>query len=181
MNRRRYDLVMAIYPNTRGFAFVLFEGSLSPVDWQVVEVRGRNKNKKCLEAIARRLAQFTPDALVLEDISRTGTRRARRIRELNEMTLELAWEAGIPAFMLPWDQIRQQFGAGQPVTKRFIAVSIVKHLPVFERYLPPIRKPWMSEDPRMGLFNAAVLGVTFFTAILSHSQPVGAPLHDRCR
>jgi hypothetical protein len=39
MKRQRYSFVMAIYPNTRGFAFVLFEGPLSPVDWQAVEIR----------------------------------------------------------------------------------------------------------------------------------------------
>jgi hypothetical protein len=30
---RRYALVLAIYLNTRGFGFVLFEGHLSPFDW----------------------------------------------------------------------------------------------------------------------------------------------------
>jgi hypothetical protein len=37
ISRRRYDLVLAIYPQTRGFAFVLFEGWLSPVDWGIHE------------------------------------------------------------------------------------------------------------------------------------------------
>jgi len=42
---RRYALVLSIYPNTRGFAFVLFEGPLSPFDWGVKEVRGRGKHR----------------------------------------------------------------------------------------------------------------------------------------
>src|SRR5450432_1110765 len=32
---QRYELVLALYPNTRGFAFVLFQGHLSPFDWGV--------------------------------------------------------------------------------------------------------------------------------------------------
>jgi hypothetical protein len=39
---------------------------------------------------------------------------------------------------------------------------IAKHIPAFERYIPPPRKPWMSEDPRMGLFDAVALGLVFF-------------------
>jgi hypothetical protein len=37
-----------------------------------------------------------------------------------------------------------------------------KHIPAFERHVPPPRKPWMSEDARMGLFDAAALALIFF-------------------
>jgi hypothetical protein len=47
-------------------------------------------------------------------------------------------------------------------SKYAIAEAIAKHLPAFERHLPPQRKPWMSEDSRMGIFNAAALALTFF-------------------
>ena len=50
--RRRHDLVFAIYPQSRGFAFVLFEGWLAPVDWGVHEARGADKNTRCLARIA---------------------------------------------------------------------------------------------------------------------------------
>jgi hypothetical protein len=36
------------------------------------------------------------------------------------------------------------------------------HIPAFERYVPPPRKPWKSEDARMGIFDAAALALTFF-------------------
>ena len=29
-------------------------------------------------------------------------------------------------------------------------------------YVPPERKPWMSEDPRMGIFDAAALAWMYF-------------------
>ena len=36
---------------------------------------------------------------------------------------------------------------------------IASMLPALSHKLPPNRKPWMSEDPRMALFEAAALGV----------------------
>src|SRR6266853_643141 len=95
ISRRRYDLVLAIYPQSRGFAFVLFEGWLAPVDWGVYEARGVDKNARCLRRIDSLLALHTPDVLVLQDMSEHGTRRARRIRELNRRATELADKRGM--------------------------------------------------------------------------------------
>ena len=46
--------------------------------------------------------------------------------------------------------------------KQVIAGLIAKHIPAFERHVPPPRKSWMSEDARMGLFDAAALALLFF-------------------
>jgi hypothetical protein len=160
--RKRYNLVLAIYPSTRGFAFVVFEGPLSPVDWSAREVRGQNKNQRCLVGIAAVLERYQPDALVLQDMSLTGTRRAHRLRELNACIGELADERGIPMFTYSRAQVRKAFEPFGLTNKHFIAEAIAKHIPAFDRHLPPVRKPWMSEDARMGIFDAAALVLTFF-------------------
>ena len=49
---KRYALVLAIYPTNHGFAFVLFEGSLSPIDWGIARRDGHDKNSRCLKLIA---------------------------------------------------------------------------------------------------------------------------------
>jgi hypothetical protein len=46
--------------------------------------------------------------------------------------------------------------------KQMLASLIAKHIPAFERHVPPPRKPRMSEDARMGLFDAAALVLVFF-------------------
>ncbi|HEX9272035.1 MAG TPA: hypothetical protein VGA01_07465, partial [Candidatus Binatia bacterium] len=81
--RRRYNLVLAIYPQSRGFAFALFEGWLAPVDWGVQEIRGRDKNIHCLKRIDALFRLHVPEFLVLQDMSELGTRRARRIKQRN--------------------------------------------------------------------------------------------------
>lgn len=158
----RYNLVLAVYPSARGFAFVIFEGPLSPVDWSVREIRGRHKNQRCLVGIAAVLERYRPDVLVLQDMSPTGTRRAYRLRELNAGIGELAEERGIPVFAYSRAQVREAFEPLGLTSKHFIAEMIAKHIPAFDRYLPPPRKPWKSEDARMALFDAAALAMMFF-------------------
>jgi hypothetical protein len=38
-------LVLSIYPFSRGFAFVLFEGPENPLDWGVKEIKGEHKKE----------------------------------------------------------------------------------------------------------------------------------------
>ena len=165
ISRRRHDLVFAIHLQSRGFAFVLFEGWLAPVDWGVYDARGADKNARCLDRINSLLALHTPDVLVLQDMSESGTRRANRIRELNRDAAELADQRGMLVRTYSRAQIIEYFEELGTVTKHRIAETIAKHIPALNLYLPPARKPWMSEDARMGIFDAAALAWMFFQSI----------------
>jgi len=160
--RRRYDLVLAIYPQSRGFAFALFEGWLAPVDWGVQEVRGRDKNTHCLKRVDSLFALYAPDILVLQDMSQSSTRRAPRIQELNRRIAELAERRGMLVRMYSRAQVIEYFAHRGATTKQKIAEAIAKHVPALNLYVPPARKPWMSEDARMGIFEAAALAWMFF-------------------
>jgi len=48
------------------------------------------------------------------------------------------------------------------LTKQRIAETIANHIPALNLYVPPARKPWMSEHERMGLFEAAALAWMHF-------------------
>ncbi len=157
----RYNLVLAVYPSARGFAFVIFEGPFSPLDWSAREIRGRHKNQRCLVSVAALLERYQPDVLVLQDMSPTGTRRAFRMKELNAGIGELAEERGIPVCAFSRAQVRAAFEPFGHTSKHSIAETIAKHIPAFDRYLPPPRKPWMSEDARMAVFDAVALALTF--------------------
>ena len=120
---RRYKLVLAIYPNTSGFAFVLFEGSLSPVDWGVTTVRGRDRNDRCLQIIASIFARHEPDVLVLQDTSVGGTRRSKRVTNLNAAIFKLAELNDIPVRTYSRASVRLAFSylerrASRPLPRR---------------------------------------------------------------
>jgi hypothetical protein len=160
--RRRYDLVLAIYPQSRGFAFALFESWLSPVDWGIHEARGPRKNAHCLTRINSLLELHMPDVVVLQNMSDRGTRRVPRIQELNRRIAELADLRGVVIHKYSRAQVLDYFVERGATTKQKIAETIAKQVPALNLYVPPERKPWMSEDPRMGIFEAAALAWMYF-------------------
>lgn len=162
MNDRRYALVLSVYLNTRGFAFILFESSLAPYDWGIGEVRGSRKERRCFGRIFGIINRYQPDVLVLQDTSPTGTGRAYWIVRLNGRIADAADQQGIPVYAYSRAEVYKSFEQLGFSNKQTLAEIISRHIPAFERYVPPPRKPWMSEDSRMGLFDAAALALVFF-------------------
>jgi hypothetical protein len=164
--RRRHDLVIAIYLQTRGFAFVLFEGWLAPVDWAVHEIRGAKKNARCLKRIDSILALHTPDVIVLQELPEENTRRTLRIQRLNRAIAALAERRGIAVCTYRRSDLRESFAYYyDATTKQRIAETIAKHIPALNLFVPPPRKPWMGEHGRMGIFEAAALAWMHFHSI----------------
>src|SRR5437868_3092915 len=98
MNRdSRYNLVLAIYCNTRGFAFVLFEGRLSPFDWGLYEARGPRKDRKCETRVIEIISRYQPDVLVVRDTFIQKV-RALRVGNLNAAICEAAKKRHIPIY-----------------------------------------------------------------------------------
>jgi hypothetical protein len=155
-------LVFAFYPMTRGFAYVLFEGPLSPYDWGVKEVRGKNKNGRIMSEVKGIIDRCTPKLIVLEDWTDDCGRRAPRIKLLYEHVTALAEAKGIPVVRYAPQAIKQSFANVIPCTKYEIALTIAKHIPAFSFQVPPVRKIWMSEDPRQALYDAAALGMVWY-------------------
>jgi hypothetical protein len=157
--------VLSIYLTTRGLGFVLMDAPLSPIDWGTREVRGKNKNAICLAKVAALLEAHQPDVLVLEDTKGKGARRATRIQRLSQAIDSLATDQDISLHRLSRGDVKgcfERFGAH---THYEIAMAIAKRIPAYERFLPPPRKLWMSEDPRMSIFAAAALAITFFDSV----------------
>lgn len=156
------SLVLSIYATTRGFAFALFEGPISPIDWGVKDTRGWNRNAQCLEAVSKLIEMHQPDVIVIEDCAVAGSRRSDRIRRLYRAIDVRARHQAIETYRYSRTLVRETFLKLGAFTKDEIAEAIGKHIPAFEHRRPPIRRAWMSEDPRMGLFDATALVVTFF-------------------
>jgi hypothetical protein len=171
MTARIYDeLVLAIRPTPRGFAYAFFEAPLSPVDWGVSEVAGTDKNPATLEAVARLCKRVRPDTLVLEDRSHAVSKRYARVRRLHSHLSTLAQEQDIQLAHYSRPAIRSAFHYGM-ITRYEIAQAIAAFIPAFEDRLPPPRKLWKSEDPRLWLFDAASLAMTHFAAIAGAEPP----------
>jgi hypothetical protein len=158
----RYPYVLAIYPNTRGFAFALFESPLSLVDWGAKDVRGAEKNALCLARIESLFIQHRPHVLVLQNTLNEGTRRAQRIAALNAEIAAIGVEYGMRLVTYSRQEVLSAFMAFGAENKHDIARVIATKVATLARYVPPRRKAWMAEPARMALFDAAALALTFF-------------------
>ncbi len=158
---KNHKLVLAIDPATRGFGFAIFEGPQKPIDWGVKDIR-RNKNEMCLLKVKELIDFYRPDVIVLEDFTGKGSRRCKRIQKLIIDIRKLASSNKVKTECFSQAKVKLFFSRFDAHTKYEIVLKIAKWLPVFENRLPPIRKPWMSEDYRMAIFDAVSMALVFF-------------------
>lgn len=164
MSRAHKSLVLSIYPTSRGFSFVIFEGSTTLYDWGVKDVRGKDKNERSMQHIRAIIDSTRPDCLVIEDYRSPGSRRSPRIRSLYRQIAHYAGSGYIDVELVSKQTVRQCFSASGVSTKYGIARAIAREIPAIAHRLPKYRKIWMSEDPRQSLFDAAALGMAYYAA-----------------
>jgi hypothetical protein len=139
------------------------EGGDTLVDWGVRSVTG-DKNADTLKKVVAMIALYKPVALVLEDASAKGSRRSRRIRDLTEEIVATAAGRRIKVALFSRDRVMQTFFEDGHGTKHAIArILAVRFQEELGPRLPPRRKPWNSEDYRMGIFDAVALALTLRT------------------
>jgi hypothetical protein len=148
--------VLALYPTTRGFGFALFDDERRLIDWGLVGIRTGDKNVATMQAMAKTIVRVSPTLIVAEDTRPKGSRRHPRIGRLHAMLLAHAHEHRIPFRRYSRAQVFRYFNV---LTKWELALTVAHALPQLQPRLPPKRKPWMSEDARQSLFDAAALGL----------------------
>src|SRR5438552_4034215 len=156
------NLVLAVYPFSRGFAFVFFEGPDSPFEWGVKEIREKHKSSRTLEEIKKIIDRYRPEVLVIEDTTNGGSRRTSRIRKLYRMLVHFAEAEYLDLYRCSKKDVKTCFASVGAGTKYEIANAIATQIPAFAHRIPRFRKPWMSEDPRQSLFDATALALTYF-------------------
>src|SRR5262244_1805861 len=153
--------VLAIDPSTRGFGFAVLEGPNRLIDWGVKETKA-DKKRRSLKLIDDLIGLYQPSVIVLEDYPAKGSRRCGRVRELINDISKLAVKRKVKVRNFSRLKVKQAFSESGASTKYEIAIAIAKRFPELAPSLPRFRKPWMSEDYRMSIFDAVAFGVTFF-------------------
>jgi len=157
----RDQLLLAIYPTTRGFGFVVFEGPERTIDWGVKDVQG-DKNRKLVSKIEELISWYRPEMLVLENAHGTTSRRAKRIRQLHKLVVELAKNRKIRVQQFSRSDIKATFKNRSASSRYEIAQAVSQELLDLAPWLPPPKKLWMSENRWLGMFDAASLALTFY-------------------
>ena len=152
--------VLALYPNSRGFAYAFFAGPQELIDWGLQSTRA-HRNARVLAKIRTQIELYRPDLILIEDHAGEGSRRGLRIQKLLDAIEVLGGDMGVGVSKLSMSQIRGVFELFGATTKYeragFINTALPTNLP-----MPPMRKPWVGEDYRMGVFDACSLAITYY-------------------
>jgi transcriptional regulator with XRE-family HTH domain len=156
-------LLNNVDPTHRGFGYAIFEGP-QLIDWGVRHVQSA-KNKASLVAAGELISRYRPRIVVLEDVAAKGCRRCRRVRVLVEALELYARSRGLTVRKISQARVRKAFSALGVQNKDQMARFIAARFPELAHHVPRERKPWMSEDSRMAIFDAAAYALACFGKI----------------
>lgn len=125
-------------------------------------MKEKHKNTKTFDAIKKLIERYEPDLIVMDDTSDRESRRSSRIRKLYRLIGHLAASQSIDIERYSKAQVRQCFAHVGARNKHEIARAIAAQVPALAHKMPPLRKMWVGDDYRQGLFDAAAIGLTHF-------------------
>lgn len=161
---------LGLHLTSRGFGWVVCEGPFGFVASGVfTSIRG-NKNANCRRKTEKLIALFKPSEFVIEACT-DRTRRSARVSALSVDLLAVAADRGLYIASYPREKVQEAFAVVGARTREEVAEAIARFYPALALRLPKPRKPWNSEDKRLGMFCAAAVVLTHFhngaTALLA--------------
>lgn len=150
-----FTRVLAIDPCRKGFGFALLEGNRRLLDWGLAQVWTGN-DREFLARVETLIERYSPAILVLQEPKdrRRSLRAVRRIRLLGHRAASFC----VRLRLVSSHRVKDRF-AGEAVTKQEVAMVIARLFPELEILIPRPRRPWMSEDDRMNVFDAVALAM----------------------
>lgn len=157
-----FTRILAIDFCNRGVGFVVLEGPHHLIDWGVKRVRPGDKPDDPELAYVRTMIRlYAPHALIAEDMDAPGCRRRGRAVRLTRAVCKLAKTLDINVHTVSATAVKTAFAQDGANTKAQTAAAVALRFPALMRHLPPLRKPWMSEDYRFSIFDAAAFLITY--------------------
>jgi len=154
--------ILAIAPTARGFGYAVMEGSRRLIAFSNKSIL-RNKNERTLVWVAKLIRRYEPAVMVLPAVNAADTRRAKRIKQLQQQLAVLATQHKLKVKLITATKVREQLLGQIKGNKQSQAEMLAGLFPIeLAPRLPPKRKVWKSEDPRMDIFDAAGLAVAFW-------------------
>ena len=162
MIQNKHIRILAIAPLSRGLGYAVMEGPDKLVACGNKAIL-RDKNAGSLAWANRFIKFYQPEVLVLPDVNATDTRRAPRIKTLHRKIVVWAGKQQLKVRLITVTQVQGKLLGDAKGTKFAVARILAEKFPAeLGMRLPPKRRPWMSEDPRMDIFDAVGLAVAFW-------------------
>lgn len=149
--------MVAFSPSRRGLGYCVFDTPRTPVDWGCGDYR-EDKMAQTLKKVGSLLKLYQPKIIVLENPDDTAN-RADHIKDLITAITEVALKEDVAVRHYSSEEVRQVFPVANKGKR---ARDIVKVLPELRADLPPKRQAWNPQHPRMQVFDAVSLILTYF-------------------
>lgn len=156
--------VLAINLTSRGFVFVLFTAPLAPFDWGERVVPRSNRHEATLQSVKVIMERYHPEIVVIEDGAAATMLRGSRAATLYQDIAVEAEARGALAFTYSREAVFRTFEKYQPQSRHDIAKVIAAHISEFRYHLPAKRQLWAKPSAWQSLFDAAALGLTYYSA-----------------
>lgn len=154
--------ILAIDPIYRGFGFAVLEGPRRLVDWGVAGSADRDVSES-VKRVVDLVERYGPDVVVTEKVEAVGGRRRMRARRLIALVEEVATANAAKVGRVPRLELLEEFPEMRPFSKDRVAAVIAARFPELRSSLPAVRRPWMSEDTRMAIFDAVAFGLAYLS------------------
>jgi hypothetical protein len=153
--------IIALDVRPQNFGFVVFHGPNLILDWGIKSFREGVNAVKIPPArkLSILLDEFKPSAIVIRECETRGNRKKTKILPTIQRQ---ARRRGIPITFITRRDVNRAF-VGFESNKYEVASVLARQFPALASRLPPKRKIWQNEDYRMGIFDAAAVGVAYFT------------------
>lgn len=151
--------ILGIDPTRRGFAFAVLERRGQLVDWGRKKAGTQDRSQHGVREVVRLVREYQPRILALEDCGPKGSRRSSRVRAVISKLKRLATARSIRVRSIHRTELRIVLTGNARANKHDIAVAVCARFPELTRHLPPKRRPWMTEDDRINLFDAVAVAV----------------------
>ena len=150
--------ILALYPNTMGICYAVFDSPKNLVDYGIGHVRPVN-NVKSLQRVEKYLEFYKPDIILLRGMSIARAKHSKRSQKLIELISQKAKEQNLKVHCYNRSQIKDFFSTYKATSKYQISQKIIGWFPFLEVLELPFRKRWMSEDHKTGVFDAIAIAL----------------------
>lgn len=154
--------ILGIDPTKRGLAFAFFEdGRL--IDWGIRRAAGNEV--AVLEAI---LNLCPADVIVLENPDAERSERRPKMQKALSLLTRAAETRRLAVVKVSRFDVRREWSARGLTRKHAVAKAIAEDFHVLEVLVPRPRKPYMDEEARVQVFDAASLVLHAFGTAASN-------------
>jgi hypothetical protein len=165
MNLRIYDsTILAVDLRHRRFGYAVFEGHRTLLDsgLRVYRAVGEEEAVMASKRLAVLLHLFAPSAIVIKRERWDRAQTSPHIKSLVEVVTRVAATHSVSIHLIGDDNVRQTFRNMGCETRDEIAAALARIFPELQWKLPPKRRAWQSEHPRMAMFDAVALGLAYW-------------------